>query len=366
MIPAPDPAAALRHPVGRVTVGGVVVPWSDWQVTDRGHFACATFSATLPLKSLPPERDQSWWAVTDAAEIEIAAAFADSTAAAPAFTSLILGRADDVEIDLENRVLRLSGRDYAAKFIDSRLITQYRNQTSSEIVTALAQAAGLSADVTPTTTPVGRYYEIDHLRLSSGQSQWDLLCWLAREEDFDLWVGGTILYFHPLASEATTKPIPVTWTEPGPGGPAAGTLARPRLHRALTIAKDIVVKVQSWNQHRESGFTITYRVRRARTKSDCDGEAQIYLYQRPNLTEAQADLFARRMATELSRHEYAIEAEQPADLTLSPRSLIRASGFGGWDGLYAIDAISRRFTLKDGFVMTWRAKTIPTRETVSA
>jgi hypothetical protein len=366
LIPAHEPPSVLRHPLGRVAVGGVAVPWTEWRVTDRGHFACSTFSVSLPIQTLAPERDPAWWAVTDAAEIEISAALSDpASSAAPAFTGLILGRADDVEIDLETRLVRLSGRDYAAKFIDARLTGQFRNQTSSEVVTALAQAAGLTADVTATRIPVGRYYQIDHLRLSTGQSPWDLMCRLAREEDFDLWVGGTVVHFHPRNTSDTTNPVLMRWSDPAQPAAAANFFSKPRLRRALTIAKDIVVKVHSWNQHQEKGFTVTYRVKRARSKSDCDGEAQTYTYTRPNLTEAQANLFAQRMAAELSRHEYVIEAEQPADLTLSPRSLIRASGFGGWDGIYGIDQVTRHFTIHGGFVMNWRAKTHVTRETVT-
>jgi hypothetical protein len=46
---------------------------------------------------------------------------------------------------------------------------------------------------------VGRYYEIDHARLTNDISQWTLLNYLAQEEGFDLNVTGSTLNFQPSA-----------------------------------------------------------------------------------------------------------------------------------------------------------------------
>ena len=364
-----DPNAVVsqvRHPGARVTVNGVAVQWTEWTVTNASHFVADTFSVVLPIKTLPPSLDPTWWATTDGATVEIAAGFADdATGQILAFTSLIVGRADDVELDPMGRTIRVSGRDFSSNFIDAKTAEKFQNQTSSQVAQTLAARHGMTASVTATTSPIGRYYEIDHARMTTEQTEWDLLTWLAQEEDFDMWVGGTTLYFQPTLDPASTPPRIYNWSDPTTAAPASATLDRPRLTRSLTIAKDIIVKVHSWQQSSESSFTVEYKVNRAAKVSTSGGAAQTYSFTRPNLTRDQATKFAQQKAAEISRHEYVIEAHGPADLSLSTRQLIKTSGFGGWDGIYYIDHVERHFSLGEGFVMTWKAKNHPTRSTVA-
>jgi len=357
-------ASQVRQPGARVTVNGIVVPWTEWTVTNVSHFSADTFAVTLAVKTLPAGVDPAWWATTDAATVEIAAGFADESGEISALTSLIVGRVDEVELCPLERTLRLTGRDLSSRLIDAKTAEKFQNQTASQVVQTLAARRGLTADVVATTTRVGRYYEIDHARITTEQTEWALLSWLAQEEQYDLWVGGTTLYFHPSLDPAVTAPRPYLWVEPGDQGPGIATLDRPRLKRSLTIAKDIVVKVHSWNQAKESGYTIQTKMPRASSVSS-DGEAQTYVFTRPNLEWDRAVAYAQQMAAEISRHEYVIEAEGPADLILSPRQLIKTTGFGGWDGVYTVDQVERGFSVPGGFRMSWRAKNHPTRAMVA-
>src|SRR5690606_20563436 len=75
-----------------------------------------------------------------------------------------------------------------------------QSPSSSEIVSQLATARGLTPFVTRTATPFGTYLnnpQNQYTMLSTNSTEWDLMTFLAREEGFDLFVTGTNLYFQP-------------------------------------------------------------------------------------------------------------------------------------------------------------------------
>jgi hypothetical protein len=78
----------------------------------------------------------------------------------------------------------------------------------------------------------GAYYKTDHVVLTQEQTEWDLLIYLAKQENFDLWVSGRVLNFQP--SPLSTVP-PYRIICPNSGSPQ-------------TLARDVIVKVRTWNQ----------------------------------------------------------------------------------------------------------------------
>ncbi len=87
----------------------------------------------------------------------------------------------------------------------------------------LAGRHGLGAEVQPTKTPVGRYWQLEHDRITLDQfsratTEWDLLVGLAEREGFDVWVGRGTLYFQPPAT--TVQPGAALRPVATPNGPA--------------------------------------------------------------------------------------------------------------------------------------------------
>jgi len=120
------------------------------------------------------------------------------------WASLVVGAADALSFDPIRGVLEVEGRDLSAGLIEARVGETFANRTSSEIVEVVAGRHGLVADATPTSTPVGRYYQNEHERLVLGQfaralTEWDLLAFLAVQEGFDLFMDGERLVFGPPA-----------------------------------------------------------------------------------------------------------------------------------------------------------------------
>jgi phage protein D len=109
---------------------------------------------------------------------------------------------DNLDYDAEHGTINVDGRDLSAYLIASKVQETFQNQTSSQIAQTLAARHGLIADVTPTTTLVGRYYQIDHEQIGAGDftratTEWNLVFILAQYENFDVWVTGSTLN-HPL------------------------------------------------------------------------------------------------------------------------------------------------------------------------
>lgn len=146
---------SVRQPRLRVLANGSEVAGAiEASVVSNNHFAADRFRVTLaPVPT----------ALAAAVDITLDVQF--SLDGGASFTSLVQGAVDMLELDPVRGTLTLGGRDLTAALIQTRTQESFANQTSSEIATILAGRHGLTADVTATTTPVGRYWELEHDRL---------------------------------------------------------------------------------------------------------------------------------------------------------------------------------------------------------
>jgi phage protein D len=339
-------APRLRLLTNGLPIQGVV----EAGVTSNNHYAADRFSAVMAIGA-DLSANAAYWA----SETNILADVQFSLDGGATFASLIQGLVDTVAIDVLTGTLRIEGRDLTAAMIENRTQETFANRTSSEIATILAQRHNLTPVVTPTTTPVGRYYQNEHDRIALNQfsrsmTEWDLLIFLAGQEDFDVFVSGTSLYFQPVSGSLT---VPYTVTP--------NHLQDLRLERSLTLARDIVVTVKSWNSRQQNAFTQTVRASGRRgSGTNSAGQAaspQHYVFVRPNLTMNDALKLAQQKAAELTQHERVWEATMPGDLTLDPRNMIQLVGTAtDFDQTYFIDVIDRHLSIDHGFIQHVRAR----------
>ncbi len=345
--------SAYRAPRLRLMANGLLIQGAvEADVMSNNHYAADRFTAVVAL-GIDLWANAAFWA----SQTDILLDVQFSLDGGATFTSLIQGLVDTVSIDVLTGSLRVEGRDLTASMIANRTQETFANRTSSEIATILAQRHNLTAIVTPTTTPVGRYYQNEHDRVALNQfsrsmTEWDLLIFLAGQEGFDVFVSGTALYFQPSATPPAT-PYTVT--------PA--NVQDLRLQRSLTLARDIVVTVKSWNSRQQNAFTQTVRASGNRNAGGSGsgtgkvGPPQHYVFVRPNLTMNDALKLAQQKAAELTQHERVWEATMPGDLTLGPRSMIQLAGTStDFDQIYFIDVIDRHLSMDHGFVQRVRAK----------
>ncbi len=331
-------------------IGGVIRA----EVSSNSHYAADCFSVLVTVDPGSSSVEPAWL-VGGSLVVELRFSLDGIS-----FTSLIQGRVDSVAVDAIRRTVRLDGRDLSASLIEARTQETFSNRTASEIAAILASRHGLSAEVTPTATPVGRYYHDQHDRITLNQfsratTEWDLLVFLARHEGFNVFVSGTSLYFQPAIQDLASATLVQT-----------ADFINLRLRRSLTLARDIMVTVKSWNSRLKSTFAQS--VVSSLVDAGDYGALQNYVLVRPNLTPDQALKLARQRIAELIAHERIIEATMPADLVLTPRSMLNLYGTNSdFDQLYFLDTIERNISIEGGFIQRLRAyNSSPRVETTQA
>ena len=346
-------APGIRLLVNGQAVAGVV----EAEVRANNYLAADRFSALIALGA-DLTATPAFWSAAQGISIDLQFSL-DGTA----FQSVLQGLVDTVALEPAVALVRIEGRDFTAGLIDTRTQESFSNRTSSEIATLLAERHGLVPAVTPTTTPVGRYYQDQHDRITLDQfsratTEWDLLTFLARQEGFDVFVQGTTLYFTPAQPQSDVRVL------------------RPedcvdlRLQRSLTLARDIEVTVKSWNSRQQTAFSQTARAAgragQSGGQSGLSQPPQQYVLVRPNLTPDQALQLAQRKLAELTQLERVIEATMPGELSLTARSVLMLTGTGtDFDQTYFVDVLERSINPHAGFVQRIRAKNTSPRTEIT-
>lgn len=375
-MPSNDPSApvqATARPRVRVLVNGTpLYAVTHAEVTNNNYYQADSFSAQLVVDSAIDAGSgigSTFWCAdptgssTNPAMVGIQ--FDPGTTQAPNWTTMISGRVDHIEFDPITRTLDIKGRDRSADLIEARTFETFKNQTSSQVATLLAQRHGLTPAVTATKTLVDRYYAIDHDKMTLGNfgrsnTEWDLLTFLAQNESFDVFVKDTTLYFQP-EKQPTQSPFVVQMTKGGTY-PSLNVIDL-KLERSLTLARDIIVTVQSFNSRQKASFKVTAKATGTKaTKAGASANAtqsntQTYVFTKPNMTHDQAQAYANAKLAELSAHERVVRVEIPGETALSPRTGLQVNGTGtDFDIAYYITEITRTISAEGGFSQTMTAK----------
>ncbi|HQT89696.1 MAG TPA: hypothetical protein PK677_14305 [Acidiphilium sp.] len=361
-ISGPVPGGTVRAPRLRLTANGVVIPNAlQATVTQTNEWTASRWAAHVALVD-SEAMNAAWWASQVNVQIGIEVALDGQN-----FQTLLTGVIDEIEIEPDTGTLTLSGRDLVALLIDAKTSNAYQNQTASEVATLLAQSAGITPVVTATTKPVGQFYAYDHVRLSLGDlsrsiTDWDLLVYLAQQENFDVFVQGTSLYFQPAQPQGNPT-FGISWSRVD--GMATSNVMDLAMRRSLTLAKQVTVTVKSWHSGRRYPVIAKLSSEGVNASGNL-GPPQNYVFYEPNLTPAQATAYAQQKMAEITRHERIITFSMPGELTLNPRSVIGLSGTGtAFDQSYFPDQIERSISFQGGFTQSVTARnSSPRNQTV--
>ena len=250
------------------------------------------------------------------------------------YTALLTGQIDAVQIDWARNLASISGRDLTAVLIDTEISQSFVNQTASQIAEGIASEHGLIPNVTPTTTLVGQYYQLDHARTALGlnahaTTEWELLTALALAAGFMASVTGNTLNFGlpPVAAPVFMTP---------------GCFSSLSFDMITALPGGATVK--SWNCRSKS------------VVSETQGSGLMATIIRPNLVQDQAQALAQGHLRMLGQHRLIMQARMPADAVLAPGMQIALAGAGdGLDQTYVVDAVTRRLDGKTGFVQNVKA-----------
>lgn len=354
-------AGNARQPRGIVLVNDARVNgWINFSVDNNIFYEADTFRVTFALSALPAAYGDAFWASQQEVFIEVLAGFPQDAEnySRKELQTLTYGRVDEVAFDPVARTLTVTGRDLTAVLIDAKTTETFQNLKASQIATQIAARHGLTPIVTATTTTIGSYYQTDKTQGIQQRSEWDLLTALAGQEQMLVYVKRKELHFeYPPA--ATVPPYLLTWEKPGDqNGAFAFNGKTIQFTRALTLARGVVVTVQSKNQ-RGQAIKVTYPAKKAATiKPGASAPvAQQYTYTFAHLTTEAALQKAQQLHDEISKHEVKLNATLPADNILSVASLIQVAGTGtAFDQSYYPESITREMDITMGYTMTVRAK----------
>lgn len=347
-------------PRGIVLVNDVPVSWVSWEVEQNATYHADTFRVLLAVQDLPKALPVS--ALVDGRDlrVEILAGYpADPlNYTAHDLSSLIVGRVDEPMYDPIAGTLELTGRDFTGLLIDRKTSEKYRNMTASQIADTLAVRVGLTPVVTATTTKAGSYYDIDHARMAESLTEWDLLCWLAREEGYMVFVRGTELHFEPKP-EAGDRVYTIRYDKPV-GAPVSFDGPSLSLSRSLTVAKDVVVTVRSWSAKKKGVVIATYpKGKRKGTTPGSSGarDPDGFVINVPGKTYEQALQIAQATHAQITSHEMKLVATLPADHVLAIETPMQLVGTGtAFDQAYFPTSITRQMAFGEPYLMTVHAQ----------
>ncbi|HTJ88871.1 MAG TPA: hypothetical protein VL356_01645 [Acidocella sp.] len=328
---------------GQALTGLLSVRWSDPRAYHAGSFVIA--------KSFTPAdpNEAAWWSDSANQQISIQISLA---LAGTGYVPMFVGQVDRHVLDPLRRIITLHGRDMAAIFLDTRITRTYQNLTSSEIARTLAQAHGMTAQVSETSALVGRCYNADYDTTAAGGfscavNEWDLLCLLGQREGIVPYVQGSTLYFQ---SPSTPPPSYALWVGQNADGVMMSNCKTLTCERAMTMARDVNVTVNSWHSAKKTVVTGS-AVAKSLTQSATNVPPTNYLFEIPNLTSAQADAAAQRLALDIVQHERVITASLPGIATLTPQTVFTLNGTGtDYDGIaYSPASVTHSVTPRGGF-----------------
>lgn len=251
--------------------------------------------------------------------------------------------------DISGERITLNGRNIVGKMIDTKLIDKFPNQTSSSIAESLASKYKLKTMIAPTTTLAGTYYnKSSAFTPDTETTEWDLLQYLAKQENFIVRIKNNILMFGPysdITGYEGVDPIVYTW---------GYDIERLEIERSPHAARDIVVKVISYERKSKTRIieTANSSTQKSLGASGQVGRREQYIetYTIPGLTRDQAQKKAQAIYDQLSRSQLIGQIDCAGNIDMAIDRLIQIQGIGlGLQNNYYLNKVSHKFDLSNGY-----------------
>jgi phage protein D len=262
----------------------------------------------------------------------------------------------------------MRGRDYTGALIDSIVTFTYKNMTSSQVAAKIAaNHPELKPKITATHKKVGSYFNNETNLESRKISEWDLLTQLAQDEGFVILIRGTQLYFGQPEKPNETNPYIFKYVPRDAGQVLQSNVLTLKCTRALTVARDVKVVVQSFSRatgkKAKAEASALNPLRNNRTGNKAG--TQIYSYNIPNKTHAQCQDLATAYLKQITKRERVIEISAPGDPLLTDDTVMSLTGTNtAWDQFYFADRIEHELNANSGWLMRVRAKNHSTSSTL--
>lgn len=345
MLNKPDNEAGLRKPDAQIKINGYICEWLSLELENTNSSRASTFKLEIPVKN---QSEFDFETLIDTEELNVEINIDDGK---NGLTRVFLGDVDYLNWGYPNLFATLYGRDYTARFIDENTTDKYPSNTSSQIISLFADKHGLKKNIASTSVAVGSYYSDQYSKVLMTTSEWDLMMFLAQQENFDLYVDNDTVIFQPKTDTQTYYVLELKEVSKGT---ATSNVVKIEFKRNYTIANDISVVVHGYDLYSQKKYTQTARRRHVPTRGT---KKQKYIASIPNLTQEQATQLAKNIALQLSLHEKTFDADLAGDTILTPRSVIKVTGFSPrFDQVYYPVTITKHMDYESGLTMSVSAK----------
>jgi phage protein D len=356
-----SPNSTARFPFGRVLINGApLANWERIEVTKNTNYISDTWEIETPLNGLPSQFQPSFWASQTDIEVTVQAGFKNNDGSLGTPSTLVVGLADEVDLDFiafgKKQTFRCRGRDYSGALIDSIVSENYINLTSSQVAQKiLANHPQLTGDIKATKIKIGTYFNNETSTATQRQTEWDLLTKLAQYEGYVVLIQGKTLYFGPSPTPNTANPYIFKYVPPANDQTIQANMLSLRCNRALTLARDVKVIVQTFNYATGKTVKKTAIIKNKNRSGSAVGP-QTYTYNMPNLTPDQAQQKAQSLALLISNRERIIEIDAPGDTALTMQTVVQLTGTAtDFDQNYFVDRLTHTLDV-EGYMMSLRAK----------
>lgn len=330
----PIDRTGIRSPLLSIAVDGSQTNGLlDARIVSTNYYSCDWFEVSFSL-DLPQSPSIDFWMTVSNPLIEITAASRQSQPS----TSLILGHADSIAIDVRRRVVSVVGRDLSALMVDTSISRGFPNHSAGEIATFIAAFHGLNPHVVPTADILGRSYGGIHTisvdpYYSRSVTDWDLIVRMAVQHGYDAYVEGRDFFFRP-SREHTNGTLLVR----------PGDCSQIRVTRNVGLERRRPSQLSSWNQQLQQELTDATV---AGTTAISNQSAE---YFEPNISANQLTSIISRVSRMGVAQGLRIQLTMPGDTRVSARSRLLLQGVAGRvDGEYDVECIERTFNINSGF-----------------
>ena len=358
-----------REPRTLVRLNDVDFAPQSWSVVTNTFYQANTAEVTFSLGHLKRDQQLDYFAKQRDIRVEIYAGFLPSHRdpneyARADLDRIFFGDVDDITMDPVKQNVRLRCRDLTHLFIDNTTTEKYTEMTASEIAAKLAKDRGLKSRVVDTKVVSGVIYKDQHTVLETERSEWDLITYLAQSENYLAYIDEETLVFVPRGSTAG-DPYRLHWEPPTVGEGQFSNMIRFEAKRSLSLSREVVVKVRSWNRQKKKGFTKTVTATNSQRTKSRGGTATTHVVRQGGLTEEEAIQLGRKKLKEITDHEIRIVAVLPGDSLIKPETVLQVTGTrSDLDQTYFVDNVLRKFDFRTGYTMEVRAKNSSTQEQV--
>lgn len=329
----------LRHPRVRISTNGGSFAPKECSVHVSQHQSSDTFSACLAL-DLP---SASFWLDTAPIDVKIEATNDYVTGS---WVTMLTGQVDEVTADLQNRTVKISGRDKTAQMTDKKTTEKWQNRKPEEIIKDLAGRSGLGVQFGGSSKDkAGLKFKDDYNRISEYDSHWNVITRMAKHIGCIAFVKGDTLYVQPY-DQSSGGVFTVRYVPPSPFSPARSNVTSFTSTRNLHLSKNVKVNHKSWRHKEGEAIESEYK-----STGGGDGDLE-YTFKGANLTKQQQDQLAETKLNEILSHERTASISTYGDVNLDPQMKLQIMGTGtGVDQSYIISSIEHRWDEEGGYVM---------------